>query len=269
MKDKVVLITGGTSGIGSALVEQCLRKGARVAFTGRSASRNEETIALLRQKGLEAFGIEADAGSENDAFKAVSQTVNRFGKLDILINNAGISMRALFSELELGIFRQVMDTNFWGTVYTSKAALPYLIRSQGALVGISSVAGFKGLPGRTAYSASKFAMEGFLEALSLELKRKNVHVLIACPGFTASRIRENALTKSGSPQGVSPRDEGKMMSAETVAIRIITALEQKKTRIVMSKEGNLAWWLNKFFPGWVSEMTYRKLAAEPDSGLDP
>jgi NAD(P)-dependent dehydrogenase (short-subunit alcohol dehydrogenase family) len=199
MKDKVILITGGTSGIGLALAEEFGKNQARIAFTGRDKDRCLETENGLRQKGIEAIGIVADAASENDQYRAVAETINRYGRLDILVNNAGISMRALFHELDLGVFKKVMETNFYGTVYASKAALPWIMRSKGSIVGISSVAGFKGLPGRTAYSASKFAMEGFLESLETELLKKGVHVLVACPGFTASRIRENALTKDGKP----------------------------------------------------------------------
>lgn len=269
MKNQVVLITGGTSGIGKALAVYFGERGSRIAFTGRDASRNQETENELRAKGMEVMGIEADAASEIDQRRAVVETVNRYGKIDVLINNAGISMRALFSELELSVFQRVMDTNFWGTVYATKAALPYLIRSKGSIVGISSVAGFKGLPGRTAYSASKFAMEGFLDALSLELYRKNVHVLMAYPGFTASRIRENALTHDGTVQGESPRQEEKMMQPEEVAAQIYEAVRTKKRRLVMTTEGKLTWWLNKFLPDFVSKKVYQKMAAEPGSNLEP
>jgi short-subunit dehydrogenase len=161
-----------------------------------------------------------------------------------------------------------MDINFYGTVYATKAALPWLKKSKGSIVGISSVAGFKGLPGRTAYSASKFAMEGFLEALEGELLRKGVHVLVACPGFTASRIRENALTKDGSSQKESPREEEKMMQPEEVAAKIHQAILKRQRRLVMSIEGKLSYWLNKFFPAFVLRKVYEKMAAEPGSGME-
>jgi short-subunit dehydrogenase len=178
-------------------------------------------------------------------------------------------MRALFHELDLGVFKKVMETNFFGTVYASKAALPWILKSKGSIVGISSVAGFKGLPGRTAYSASKFAMEGFLESLETELLKKGVHVLVACPGFTASRIRENALTKDGKPQSESPREEEKMMQPGEVARLIYKAVESRKRRLVMSREGKLSFWLNKFFPAFVMRKVYQTMAAESGSGLEP
>ena len=269
MNQKVILITGGTSGIGLALARSLGKAGGRIAFTSRDAGRCRETQELLQKEGIEAFGIEADAASEDDQYKAVAQTINRFGKLDVLINNAGISMRALFTELNTEVFRKVMDINFYGTVYATKAALPWIIRSKGSIVGISSVAGFKGLPGRTAYSASKFAMEGFLEALEGELLPKGVHVLVACPGFTASRIRENALTRDGSSQKESPRTEEKMMQPEEVAEQIRRAIISRKRRLVMTGEGKLSYWLNKFFPAFVLRKVYEKMAAEPGSGMEP
>jgi short-subunit dehydrogenase len=199
----------------------------------------------------------------------VAETINRCGRLDVLINNAGISMRALFEEADLDVIRKVMETNFFGTVYATKAALPYLIRSKGSIVGISSIAGYKGLPGRTGYSASKFAMVGFLEALELELLKKGVHVLLASPGFTATAIRENSLTKTGEAQGISPREEEKMMKPEEVALEILKAVEKRKRTLILTGEGKLMVFLNKFFPAWVGKKVYQKMAAEPDSGLLP
>lgn len=269
MEHKVCLITGATSGIGLALAKKFGQEGFRIAFTGRDENRLSQTQNELESFGLECLGIQADAASETEQRKAVAQTINRFGRLDVLINNAGISMRALFAELDLEVIRKVMEINFFGTVYATKAALPYLIRSQGSIVGISSIAGYKGLPGRTGYSASKFAMAGFLEALELELLKKNVHVLLASPGFTASRIRENSLTKSGESQGVSPRNEEKMMQPAEVADLIFEAVKNRKRNLIMTTEGKLMVWLNKFFPAWVNRLVYKKMAAEPDSGLSP
>ena len=267
MKDKVILITGGTSGIGLALARRFGQEGGRIAFTGRDAQRCSQTEAGLQREGIEALGIAADAASEQDQYRAVAETINRYGRLDVLINNAGISMRSLFAELSTEVFRKVMDINFYGTVYATKAALPWIQKSRGSIVGISSVAGFKGLPGRTAYSASKFAMEGFLEALEGELLPKKVHILIACPGFTASRIRENALTGDGLPQQESPREEARMMQPEEVADAVFRAIQKKNRRIVLSPEGKLSFWLNKFFPAFVLRKVYDKMAAEPGSGM--
>jgi short-subunit dehydrogenase len=191
--------------------------------------------------------------------------MHHFGRIDVLINNAGISMRALFDDLDLNVLRKVMDTNFWGTVYCSKFALPYLLKSKGSIVGVSSIAGKKGLPGRTGYSASKFAMEGFLETVRTENIKKGLHVLVACPGFTATDIRNSALSSDGSAQGESPRDEQEMMSADEVASYIYNAVVNRKRDLILTSNGKLTVWLNKFFPAMMDKMVYKHMAKEPGS----
>ena len=265
MKDNVILITGGTSGIGLALARELGKAGGRIAFTSRDAARCAETEKQLQSEGIEALGIEADASSEQDQYKAVAQTINRYGRLDVLINNAGISMRALFGELDLEVFRKVMDINFFGTVYATKAALPWLKKSKGSIVGISSVAGFKGLPGRTAYSASKFAMEGFLETVRTENIKKGLHVLIVCPGFTATDIRSAALNEQGIAQGETPLDESKLMTAAEVSSAIYHAVRKRKRDLILTVNGKLTVLLNKFFPKWLDKVVYNHMAKEPDS----
>ncbi|MEI7983704.1 MAG: SDR family NAD(P)-dependent oxidoreductase, partial [Bacteroidota bacterium] len=146
-----------------------------------------------------------------------------------------------------------------------KFALPYLLESKGSLVGVSSVAGYKGLPGRTGYSASKFAMQGFLEVIRIENLKKGLHVLIACPGFTTSNIRNVALAGDGSSQGETPLDESKLMPAEVVARHIINAIENRKDRIVLTTQGKMTVILNKFFPKFMDLMVYNHMAKEPNS----
>ena len=174
-------------------------------------------------------------------------------------------MRALFSDLDVDVIRKVMDVNFWGAVYCTKSAFPYLLKSKGSIVGISSIAGKKGLPGRTGYSASKFALEGFLETIRTENLKKDLHVLVACPGFTASNIRQSALAKDGSQQGESPRDESSMMSSDEVAKHIYNAVVKRKRDLILTGNGKLTVWLNKFFPAFMDKMVYNHMAKEPDS----
>jgi short-subunit dehydrogenase len=195
----------------------------------------------------------------------IQQAVEKFNGIDILINNAGISMRALFVDSEIDVIRKLMDINFWGTVYCTKYAMPYLLRSKGSVVGVSSIAGYKGLPGRTGYSASKFAMHGFLETLRIENLKSGLHVLIACPGFTSSNIRKTALNEKGEVQGESPRDESRMMSAEEVARHIARAISKRKDRLTLTGQGKLTVWLNKFFPRFLDKQVYNHMAKEPDS----
>jgi NAD(P)-dependent dehydrogenase (short-subunit alcohol dehydrogenase family) len=263
MKDKVVIITGASSGIGKALAFEFARLGAKIVLASRSGVSDPELFKLTSA----ILDVRADVTKEADCERIIQETIAKFGHIDILINNAGISMRALFTEVHLDVIRRMMDTNFWGTVYCTKYALPYLLASKGSLVGVSSIAGYKGLPGRAGYSASKFAMQGFLEVLRIENLKKGLHVLIACPGFTASNIRNVALSKDGTSQGETPLDEDKLMTAERVAAYIVRAIQLKKDRLILTTQGKLTVLLNKFFPKLMDNMVYNHMAREPNSPL--
>jgi len=264
-EDKVVVVTGASSGIGLALVYEFAGRGAKVVAAARSADKLQQIAADITAKGGSVLIVETDVTRETDCINLIEKAILKFGKIDVLINNAGISMRALFEDLDLSVIRKLMDVNFWGTVYCSKYALKYLLQSKGSLVGVSSIAGYKGLPGRTGYSASKFAMQGFLEVIRIENLKKGLHVLIACPGFTASNIRNTALSADGSQQGESPREEDKMMSAKEVARRIADAVEKRKHRLILTGQGKLTVLLNKFFPKFIDKMVFNHMAKEPNS----
>ncbi len=267
MKNKIVIITGASSGIGKALAHRFGQAGAKVVITGRNLEKLEATAQTLNQQNIENLAIQADVSIESDNEKVVQQTLHQYGQIDVLINNAGISMRALFEDLDLKVIQQIMDINFYGTVYATKYALPHIIESQGSIVGVSSIAGYRGLPGRTGYSASKFAMHGFLESLRTELLKKNVHVLLACPGFTQSNIRNVALTADGQTQGETPRDEEKMMSSEEVAERILKAVQKRQRDLVLTRQGKLTVFMNKWLPTWMDKMVYNVMAKEANSPL--
>lgn len=246
-KDKVALVTGGSDGIGKALVHALLEMGAKVATCGRNSEKLAQLQALYPNKPL--YTMVADVSKEDDCKQFVDAAVKTFGSIDILINNAGISMRALFVDTELDTLRNVMDINFWGTVYCTKFALPYILVNKGDVVGVSSIAGYRGLPGRSGYSASKFAVNGWLEALRTELLESGVNVMWVCPGFTASNIRNAALTKDGTPQGFTPLDEASLMTAEACATITLKAIENKKRTVVYTAADKRTVWINKLFPG--------------------
>ncbi len=267
LKDKVVIITGATSGIGEACALVFGKAGANIVITGRNAEKLELSRKRLSEENIETLAILADAASEEDNRKIPELTLARFGKIDILINNAGISMRALFEELDLEVFKKVMDTNFYGTVYATKYCLPEILKNKGSIIGISSINGYRGTPARTAYTASKYAMNGFFESLRTELMHQGVHVLVASPGFTASNIRNTALTAEGKSQGESPRDESKMMSPEQVAHAILKATLKRKRDLVLTTQGKLAVFLNKWIPSVMDGIVYKEMAKEPDSPL--
>lgn len=266
MSAKVVIITGGGTGIGKACAEVFAAKGYQVVISGRRREKLEEVVSRLSPQGrLPILPVVADVSSEEDCRRLVDETIAAFGTVDVLINNAGISMRALFNDMHLDVLRQVMDTNFWGAVYCTKFALPHLLKNKGSLVGISSIAGKIGLPGRTGYSASKFAMEGFMETVRTENLKKGLHVLVACPGFTASDIRSTALAADGSRQGESPRNEQSMMSAEEVALHVLNAVESRKRDLILTFNGKLTVFLSKWFPALTDRLVYKHMSKEPDS----
>lgn len=264
-KDKVVIVTGATSGIGEACAMAFGKEGAKVVITGRKQVKIDNTLHKLQQAKIEAIGVLADVAYEPDNEKVAMEAIRRFGKIDILINNAGISMRALFEELDLEVFKQVMDTNFYGSVYATKYCLPEILKSKGSIVAVSSINGYRGTPARTAYTASKYAMNGFFESLRTEVMKRGVHILVASPGFTSSNIRNNALTADGKNQGESPREEDKMMSAEEVAQAILQATLKRKRDIVLTRQGKLAVFLNKWLPGTMDNLVYKAMAKEKDS----
>jgi len=267
MKNKVVVITGGSSGIGKALAEKFGAEGSKVLITGRNQLDLEAAVSELRGKGYAIHGFQADVSNESDNKAMAEEAVRTYGTIDILINNAGISMRALFSEVDLNVVRKVMDTNFFGVLYATRYCLPEIIKNKGSVVGISSVAGFRGLPGRTGYSASKFALNGFLEVLRNELLKTGVHVLTACPGFTTSNIRKRALTKDGVMQGESPRNEEKMMTAEECAHHIYKAIVNRKRTLVLTGQGKIAVWLNKWWPSMADRLVYYIMSKEDHAPL--
>lgn len=176
-------------------------------------------------------------------------------------------MRAIFEEVDPEVIRKVMDINFYGAVYATKACLPEIIRNKGSIVGISSIAGFRGLPARTGYSASKFALNGFLEALRTELLNSGVHVLTACPGFTASNIRKRSLTEDGSSQGESPRKEEKMMTAEECATHIYRATVKRKRSLVLTFQGRMVVFLNKWLPHFADRIVYNVMKKEANTPI--
>jgi dehydrogenase/reductase SDR family protein 7B len=267
MKDKVVIITGGSSGIGKAMALEFGLRNSKILITGRNKQELDNAVSEIKNQGIVIVGIQADVSKEEDNKRMAEAAMREFGRIDILINNAGISMRALFEEVDLDVVKRVMDINFYGVLYATKYCLPEVKRNKGSIVGISSIAGYRGLPGRTGYSASKFALNGFLEVLRTELLKTGVHVLTACPGFTASNIRKRSLTKDGTAQGDSPRNEQKMMTAEECALHIYNATLKRKRTLVLTTQGKLAVFLNKWLPGLADKMVYNVMAKESNAPI--
>ncbi len=252
-KDKVIAITGGSSGIGKALIEQLLPLGAKIATCARNQGKLYDLQVSHSTEPLHC--VVADVSNYNDCKLFIDSTIKQFGGIDILINNAGISMRSLLKDADIDVFKKVMDINYFGTVYCTKLALDSLIERKGTIVGVSSIAGFRGLPGRSGYSASKFALNGWLESIRTELLDDGVNVMWVCPGYTRSNIRNAALNDKAQAQGESPIDEAELMSPEECATHIIHAIEKRKRTLILTYKGKQTILVNKFFPSWADKLT--------------
>ena len=265
LKGKVVIITGGSSGIGSALGQEAARKGAIIALCARNIDKLNKAFENVDddQKLLD----KVDVSDENACESFIQQVVEKWGRIDVLINNAGISMRGLFEDTQVSVLRELMEINFFGAVNCTKYALKPIIKNKGVIVGVSSIAGYKGLPARTGYSASKFALQGFLESLRTEMLPLGVHVMWVSPGFTASNIRNVARASDGSIQGETPLDEKSLMSADECASIILKAIEQKRRTIIMTLIGKMTVLVNKFLPGYVDKRVYKHFLNEPNSPI--
>ena len=266
-KDKVVIVTGASSGIGKAIAFEFAKHGSKVVLAARSDEKLTCLVDELNQAGCNAFAVVTDVSIESDCKRLIEQTIEKYGTIHILINNAGISMRALFTDVDLAVLHRLMDVNFWGTVYCTKYALPYILVNKGSLVGVSSVAGFHGLPARTGYSASKFAIHGFLETIRIENLRRGLHVMIIAPGFTASDIRKRALIFDGSEQGESPRSEENLKTPEYVARWVLKGIRKKKRNKLITLDGKLTALFQRILPAVVDWAYYVEMSREPNSPL--
>jgi len=264
-KNKVVIITGASSGIGKACAFEFAENGATVVLAARRVDKLRKIEETINKQGGKILVVKTDVKEIDDCKNLIDKTVEIYGKIDVLINNAGISMRANFEDLDLSVIKELMDTNFYGAVYCTKFALPYLLKQKGSVIGISSITGLTPLPGRTGYAASKHAMDGFLNTLRLENKKKGLHVLIVHPGFTSSNIRRLALNKNGKPQEETPREEEKMMSSERVAQIIAKATLKKEKDLILTREGKLVVWLHRNFPSITDRIILHEMSKETDA----
>ena len=264
LQDKVIIVTGASSGIGLASARQFGSEGAKVVMAARSYDRLLE-LAPSVAPPERVLCVRCDVTQEADCRALVEAAVERFGRIDVLVNNAGLSMRAMFKDLDLQVIRTLMDVNFWGTVNCTKFALPYLLETKGSVVGVISVAGFSALPARTGYSASKYAVRGFLDTIRMEHLKDGLHVLVFAPGYTSSNVRKAALTADGSRQGETPLDEGKLMSAEACAKHLSRAIRRRRSQVILSPLGRVTVFAHGLVPRLLDKWTYKFVAREPGS----
>jgi short-subunit dehydrogenase len=249
--DKVVIVTGASAGIGKSMALQLASQGAKVVLAARRADRLEQVAVECRQHGGEALVVPTDISDEAQCKVLVEKTIARFGRLDMLINNAGLAAVALFDEFpDLHLFKHVIDVNFYGAVYCTYFALPHLKQSKGRIVAISSLGGKAAIPFNTPYISSKYALHGFYDALRMELSQHGVSITVVCPYWVVSEFHEAQLNKDGVPRGPRGRTiyTNKMMTAERCA-QITLRAAHKRRREVLMGPGRLAVWLKLLAPG--------------------
>ena len=259
-RDNVVVLTGASRGIGRELALQLAGQGARLALSARDAAALEEVAAECRKRGGEAVAIPADVAEEPQCAALVARSVEAFGRIDTLINNAGISMWALFDQItDLSIFERIMTVNYLGSVWCTWHALPHLKKTRGRLVAVSSMTGKTGVPTRSGYAASKHAMMGFFDTLRIELAESGVTVTIACPDFVATEIRERAFGPDGRPLEKSPVQEGKVMTAETCARLILEGAARRERELILSGRGKIGLWLKLLSPSLIDRIARKAI----------
>lgn len=252
VKGQRVLITGASSGIGEELAVALAARGIRTALVGRRRAELDRVVARCEAAGTPAIAIPGDVSEPSFAPEAVQAAVDAFGGLDILVNNAGISMWARFDEIEdLSIFERLMKVNFLGAVYFTHAALPFVRAQRGQIVAVSSLTGITGVPTRTAYAASKHAMQGFFDSLRIELRETGINVLVVSPGFVDTPIRDKVIGADGKEQGYQGRTSEKPMSVEECVAQIVSALDRRERELVMTARGKLGRALRLVAPGLV------------------
>jgi short-subunit dehydrogenase len=257
--ENVIIITGASSGIGKQLALRFAEQGAWLALAARNVEHLLEVSKECQQLGGKVIVIPTDVAEKSQCQNLIEQTVNKYGRIDTLINNAGFGIASRFDEFnELSLFEKIIQVNFFGSVYCTHYALPYLKKTDGRLVAISSIRGK--LPSGTAdgYGASKHAMAGFFSSLRNELADSRVSVTIIYPNWVSTGISGRAIKTDGTPTGKISIHEKGAMSAETCAKIIIKAVAKRKRDVVMSFEGKVGLWLRMIIPGMVDQILIKK-----------
>ena len=258
--ENVVIITGASAGIGRALVLNLARKGAWLVLAARDKNRLEELAIECEQLGGRALVVPTDVSDKVQCKNLIEATIDEYGRIDTLINNAGITMHARFDDIkDIAFVEMIMQVNYLGCVYPTYYALPHLKKSNGRLLAISSLAGKNGVPTRSAYAASKHAQAGFFDSLRIELADSGVSVSVIYPGFVPTEIRQRALGADGQPLGKSHVRETKMMSAEDCARIIVSAAAKRKREVVMTAKAKVGLWLKLILPGLVDRIAKKTI----------
>ena len=262
-ENKVIVITGASDGIGAELALQLAPQRPRLVLAARRRDALDRVAARCETAGASTLVVVSDVGVKADCKRLVEETIAHYGALDVLVNNAGVSGHALFEDVsDFGWYEDMMRINFFGSLWCTHHALPHLKASRGLVVGVASLAGKIGVPGRTAYSPSKFAMAGFFEALRTELLDTGVAVTLVYPGVVATEIRRHGYGADGRPAGKSGLEEKNAMPVAVCARQIIAAMTHRKRELVMTWRGKIGMWLKLIAPSLVERMALAALAKE-------
>jgi short-subunit dehydrogenase len=258
LESHIVIITGASTGIGEELAYRYAARGASIVLSARRESELERVAAGVRALGGNALTVAADVAQQDDCRRIIDRAVSQFGRIDTLINNAGMTMWAKFADIaDVSILARIMQVNYMGAVYCTHFALPHLRRSRGRLVGIASLTGLVGVPTRTGYAASKHAMRGFFDSLRIELADEGVTVTMIYPGFVATGIRENATGADGQAAKIDPVNRDEVMSVDECASLCMRAIDARDREMVMTLKGKLGQWLKLIAPGVIDKMAKR------------
>ena len=258
--NKVVIITGASEGIGRALALELSQQGAKLAISARNKDRLEELASECHDLGAETLVLPADVTIESECRRMIETTAQHWGRIDILVANAGRTMWAKLEELEdSSVLESIMAVNYFGAVYCTRAALPWLLESRGRIVAVASIAGLTGVPARSGYCATKHAMVGFFDSLRIELADRGVTVTVVAPDFVVSKIHRRALDGKGTPLGETPMQEDKIMTAEDCARMMATAIARRKRLLITSRRGKLGRWLKLVWPGLIDRIAKKAI----------
>ena len=264
LRGQVVLISGAAGGLGAALCRRYAAAGSHVAAMDLDADRLSSLVAALTQGGNQALALPGNVADPGACAAAVATTLAHFGRLDGLINNAGISQRSLLQDTRIEVIRKVMEVNFFGALHLTHAALPAIKAQRGFIAAISSVAGFAPLIGRTGYAASKHALHGFFDSLRCEVEDDGVNVTLVCPSFIRTGIGGAALGGTGAAANSQRVTTGVEASPEDIAERIFSAVADGRRLLLPDRTSRLAWWLGRLAPAFYARTMKRRVGAEFD-----
>lgn len=261
-ENKVVVVTGAASGIGAAISSRFAREGAKMGLLDVDSGGIQNKAAELAAEGSDVVGLSCDVADRQECESAIGKIISRFGGIDVLVNNAGITQRSAFKDTRVDVFKKVMEINFFGALYCTKAALESLIDRRGTIIVIESIAGISPLLGRSGYCASKHALHGLFTSLRSEIRSSGVHIMIVCPGFVKTNLQQRALGGDGQVTFHSQSKVGKEILPADVADAVYQGALKEKSLLILSPVGKLTYWISRFAPVLYERLMARQLSDE-------